>query len=282
MPQRGAGRADLPVGVHHPRVPGWREQERHRQRRAEQRRRRVGRGHAREHPGQEPPGPEGGDVRRDRDLLVRRPVHVVEDGPGYPPLGHPPQVSHVVAGAEPPLRRIQRHPAQLDELAHLPHPHAGDDTPRRPVCEDRQATAGPPSPYAPRKPPTTAPPATAANNGSASNGSASNGSADCAASNDRRSRSRRRQRARALSTRGPLGAHLLAPGARGPKRFWAQGTAAPNGCGPGPAARVIVAPDSLGPGTRAPRAATTSTVWPPRANPGSRVAHTVTRGTFRI
>jgi hypothetical protein len=132
MAERRARRPDLPVRVQHPRVPGRPQQEWHRKRGPEQGSGRVGRGDAREHPRQEPPGAERGRVGGDRDFLVGGAVHVVEDGPRYPALSHPPQVGHVVTGAQAPFRRIERYPAQLDELAHFPHLHARDDTPRRP------------------------------------------------------------------------------------------------------------------------------------------------------
>jgi hypothetical protein len=149
VPQRRAGRADLPVRVQHPRVPGRAKQEGRRQRLAEQWRGRIRCRHAGEHPGQEPPGPEGGDVGGDRDLLIGGPVHVVEHRPGNAPFGRPPQVGDVVTGAQPPCVRVGRHRAQLDKPAHLPHLHAGDDTPARPACEDPGVPMAPLSACAP-------------------------------------------------------------------------------------------------------------------------------------
>jgi hypothetical protein len=136
--------ADLPVRVQHPRVPGRPEHDRHRQRRRENQTRRVRRRHPGQHPGQEPPGAEGGHVRRDRDLLVGRPVDVVEHRPRNPSLGRPPQVGDVVTRPEPPRPSVQRHRPQPDEPPHLPHPHDRDDTPRPPLCEVRPTPTHPP------------------------------------------------------------------------------------------------------------------------------------------
>ena len=116
-PAGGRGPAPCPLAlvVHHPGEPGRGQHERHRPGPAEHGGAGVHLAHVVQHlgleldPGERPPGP------AQRDLLLGRPVGVVEHGPRHPAPGNRPQVADRVRAAEPPLDRVQRDPLGLQQ-----------------------------------------------------------------------------------------------------------------------------------------------------------------------
>ncbi len=107
--RRGAGRGELAVGVGDAGEPDRRQRQRGRDRPAEQGRGEIDLGHVAQHARRELDVPPCGGVGRQRDLVLRRAVDVVEDARREPSAGRGAQVVDVGAAGQPALDAAAAH-----------------------------------------------------------------------------------------------------------------------------------------------------------------------------